>query len=61
MVSMFRPCWVFVTVAEKSRIVNRFTREFIERFCDESGAINWVGLVAWNSGNLDLDQFMLDS
>ncbi len=47
--------------AEKSRIVNRFTREFIERFCDESGAINWVGLVAWNSGNLDLDQFMLDS
>lgn len=43
---------------EKSRVVNRFTKEFIERFCDDSGAINWVVLVELNSGNFDLDQFL---
>ncbi|HEY85288.1 MAG TPA: cytosolic protein [Chloroflexi bacterium] len=43
---------------EKSRVVNRFTRAFIEEFCDETGAIDWVRLVEWNSGNFDLDKFM---
>lgn len=43
---------------EKSRVVNRFTREFIDRFCDDSGAINWIALVELNSGNFDLDNFL---
>ena len=43
---------------EKSRVVNRFTKAFIKGFCDEIGAIDWVKLVEWNSGNFDLDKFM---
>lgn len=42
---------------EYARVVNRFTRQFIERFCDETGAIDWVKLVEFNSGNYDLDRF----
>ena len=42
---------------ERAKIINRFTREFIERFCDEEGAISWITLVEFNSGNYDLDQF----
>ena len=42
---------------DKARVTNKFTKEFIERFCDSSGAINWVSLVEFNSGNYDLDQF----
>ncbi|MBK9233964.1 MAG: PmeII family type II restriction endonuclease [Anaerolineae bacterium] len=38
---------------EHARIVNRFTHQFIEHFCDESGAIDWVKLVEFNSGNFD--------
>jgi len=45
-------------VDEKGRVVNRFTKEFIESFCDDTGAIDWVKLVEWNSGNFDLDKFM---
>ena len=37
----------------RDSIVNRFTHQFIERFCDESGAIDWVKLVEFNSGNFD--------
>jgi len=43
---------------EKGRVVNRFTKAFIEQFCDDTGAIDWVKLVGWNSGNFDLDKFM---
>lgn len=43
---------------EKARIVNRFTKEFIDRFCDDTGAIDWVKLVGFNSGNYDLDKFL---
>jgi hypothetical protein len=43
---------------EKARVVNRFTREFIDRFCHSTGAINWVRLVQFNSGNYDLDRFL---
>ncbi|MDY0019169.1 MAG: PmeII family type II restriction endonuclease, partial [Anaerolineae bacterium] len=43
---------------ERGKIVNRFTREFIDRFCDSSGAINWVSLVEFNSGNYDLDKIL---
>ncbi|MCB9154752.1 MAG: cytosolic protein [Caldilineae bacterium] len=39
---------------ERSRVVNRFTGEFIGRFCDPSGVIDWISLVEFNSGNLDL-------
>lgn len=44
-------------IQEQTRITDRFTRQFIERFCDETGAIDWVKLVEFNSGNYDLDRF----
>ena len=44
--------------AERGQVVNRFTRQFIERFCNSSGAIDWVRLVEFNSGNYDLDKFL---
>jgi len=40
-------------LVEKSKLINRFTKEFIDRFCLENGEINWVKLVQFNSGNLD--------
>lgn len=40
---------------EKGKVANRFTKQFIDKFCDESGAIDWVKLVEFNSGNFDLD------
>lgn len=43
---------------EKGKVINRFTKQFIDSFCDESGAVNWAKLVESNSGNFDLDQFM---
>ena len=43
---------------EKARVVNQFTRQFIDRFCDDTGAIDWVRLVQFNSGNYDLDRFL---
>lgn len=42
----------------KAHVTNRFTRKFIEGFCDDSGAIDWVKLVEFNSGNYDLDKFL---
>ena len=42
---------------EKAKVVNRFTREFVERFCNIEGAIDWSRLVEFNSGNYDLDKF----
>jgi hypothetical protein len=44
--------------AERARIANGFTGQFIERFCDNRGAIDWVKLVELNSGNYDLDKFL---
>jgi hypothetical protein len=43
---------------EKSKVVNLFTKAFIERFCDDSGAINWIRLVEFNSGNFDINKFV---
>jgi hypothetical protein len=43
---------------EKGKVVNRFTKDFIAEFCDDTGAIDWAKLVEWNSGNYDLDTFM---
>jgi hypothetical protein len=31
-------------------MINRFTKEFIELFCDENGSIEWKQLVEFNSG-----------
>jgi len=45
-------------VAEKGKVMNRFTKQFIERFCDESGMIDWRRLIEFNSGNFDLDKFL---
>ena len=43
---------------EKSQVVNRFTKQFIDEFCDATGAINWAKLVEFNSGNYDLDKYL---
>jgi len=43
---------------ERSRVINRFTAQFIERSCDTTGAIDWVKLVEFNRGNYDLDKFL---
>jgi len=43
---------------EKCRVVNLFTKKFINDFCDDAGNIDWIRLVEWNSGNFDLDHFM---
>jgi predicted GIY-YIG superfamily endonuclease len=43
---------------EKSKVVNRFTLQFIERFCNDEGAIDWAQLVEFNSGNFDLNEFL---
>jgi len=45
---------------EQNKVINRFTKEFIDRFCDPSGAISWMKLVEFNSGNFDLDKFLPD-
>ena len=43
---------------QRARVENRFTKDFIDRFCDESGMIDWVKLVEYNSGNYDLGKFL---
>ena len=43
---------------EKNKVTNKFTKLFIDRFCNEDGAIDWVRLVEFNSGNYDLDKFV---
>lgn len=40
----------------QARLANRLTRELVERFCTNDGAIDWYALVEFNSGNLDLDR-----
>lgn len=35
---------------EWAKAVNRFTRDFINEYCSENGAINWDKLVKYNSG-----------
>lgn len=37
---------------EYARLVNRFNRDFLERYCDGNGAINWPLLVKFNSGKI---------
>ena len=40
---------------EKNRVINRFTKQFLDNYCDSKGEINWERFVEFNSGNLDLD------
>jgi hypothetical protein len=42
----------------KSRVINRFTKLFIDEYCDNKGNIDWVKFVEFNSGNYDLNKFM---
>lgn len=45
----------------KARIINRFTRQFFDEFCDESGDILWEELVRFNSQNLtEEDKTMIE-
>ena len=39
---------------ERSRMVNRLTKVYLDRFCTPEGAIDWAKLVQFNSGNFDL-------
>ena len=36
--------------------VNRFLREFVMIFCDESGTVDWERLIKFNCGNQDWDE-----
>ena len=40
----------------RSKLANRLTKAFIEDYCEQSGAIDWLKLVRSNSGNYDLDR-----
>lgn len=43
-------------LSEKGRVINRFSKSFLDEFCYQNGDINWNKLVEFNSGNFDLDQ-----
>ena len=45
---------------QKPQLVNRLNREFLAKFCESSGAIDWSRLVRYTSGNYDLDEFLAD-
>ena len=47
-----------IFLLEKTHAMNRLTKDFIDSFCDQSGAIDWLKLVRFNSGNYDLDRFL---
>lgn len=44
---------------EKSRVVNIFTKKFLDNYCYENGSINWDKLVEFNSGNFNPKDFDL--
>ena len=43
---------------ERAKLINLLTKQFIDRFCDTTGTIDWVKLVEFNSRNYDLDKFL---
>lgn len=43
--------------SEKGRVVNKFTKLFLNNYCFPNGTINWDKLVEFNSGNFDLGTF----
>ena len=48
-------------MSNKAEAANRLTKEFLDKFCHPSGAINWNKLVESTCGNYDLDRFELSS
>jgi hypothetical protein len=45
---------------EKDRVINRFSKAFLDEFCHVNGDINWDKLVEYNSENFDLDRIIED-
>jgi hypothetical protein len=43
---------------KRGELSNLFTKHFINDYCESAGAIDWVKLVKFNSGNYDLDRFL---
>jgi hypothetical protein len=39
-----------------SGILNRFTKEFMEKFCNDTGTIDRLKVVTFNSGIYDLEE-----
>lgn len=39
---------------KKDALINKFSIEFLNKFCNDCGYIDWKKLVEFNSGNLDL-------
>lgn len=39
-------------IKQHALLINKFTAEFLNRFCDSDGAIKWQELVEFNSGNI---------
>jgi len=35
---------------EYAKVINKFSLEFMEMFCDESGQIHWKKVIQFNSG-----------
>ena len=44
---------------EKNRVINRFSKLFLDEYCNDLGDINWDKLVEFNSGNYDLDKMII--
>ena len=42
---------------EKGKLTNRLTRAFMDDYCEQSGAIDWLRLVRSISGNFDMHKF----
>lgn len=40
----------------RAALANQLTKQFIDRFCDADGAIDWTRVVEFNSKNYDLDK-----
>lgn len=43
-------------LTQKTALINKYTQEFVSRFCDKKGNIQWVKVVEFNSRNLDLSK-----
>lgn len=43
-------------LTQKNALINKYTQEFVSRFCDKKGNIQWIKVVEFNSKNLDLDK-----
>ncbi len=41
---------------ERAHVTNLLTKQFIDRFCNERGAIDWEQLIEFNCGNYDLQE-----